>query len=123
MEVVFSRYFRDCYANFSESDRRKIYSFYEHVKKHGLVELEGRNKNSDNVHKDDPNFLEKVAYAIKHKLWHYHIGIVRYDLSRPFGHRTSEWVLHYVNESPESIKIADLDWHPPFRLPTEERLD
>lgn len=46
-----------------------------HVRDFGLHDLVGRNKSSDNVPTDDPNWTAKVKYAQEHNLWHYHIGI------------------------------------------------
>lgn len=46
---------------------------------------------SANVHKDDPNWSDKVAYAQKYQLWHYHIGIPEYRLSR-HGDFVSEYI-------------------------------
>lgn len=37
--------------------------------------LRGKDVNSDNVPHDDAKWLEKVRYAQKHALRHYHIGI------------------------------------------------
>ncbi|HHL0960296.1 TPA: hypothetical protein ACQVH3_005083 [Serratia marcescens] len=123
MDILFSRAFQKNYKNFPEADRRKIWEFREHVKRIGMKNLEGRNKNSDCVNKDDPNFISKVKFAVKHDLWHYHIGIARYDTKKPFGDRTSEWVLHYINHQPEQIKVVDMGRHPPFIAPLESYLD
>ncbi|OKP31342.1 hypothetical protein [Serratia fonticola] len=106
-------------VNYPDEDKKKIYAFLLHVKNNGFHGLEGRNKSSDNVHKDDPGYLEKVRLAVQHKLWHYHIGIVEYDYSKPHGDRTSEYVLHYMNECiPQEVKIVDFSSHPPFRPPS-----
>lgn len=102
-----------------KDDSQKVFNFVTHVKQHGLANLEGRNKNSDDVPKDDPQFLAKVQRAREKKLWHYHIGIKCYKAGTVFGDRTSRWVLHYANHSPESIRLAMLDYHPPFRLPSD----
>ncbi|MDN8598642.1 hypothetical protein Q0A17_04290 [Citrobacter sp. S2-9] len=123
MDVAFNKIFKSRYANLPDSDKKKIFAFYQHVQQKGLTLLEGRNKNSDNVPKDDPDFLAKVQYAQANKLWHYHIGIEKYDMQRPFGARTSEWILHYINDVPTCIKIADLDSHPPFSLPAQPFLE
>jgi len=105
--------------NFPREDRKLIQEFINHVKVNGLVGLEGRNKSSDNVPTDDPDFLSKVRLAQRCKLWHYHIGIDEYDCSKVFGDRTSEYVLHYKNEHcPGEIKVVDFSPHPPFRPPS-----
>lgn len=106
-------------ANYPQEDRLKIISFIIHLKNSGFSGLEGRNKSSDNVHKDDPHYPTKVALAIQYKLWHYHIGIDEYDYSKPYGDRTSEYVIHYINELvPQEIKVVDFSAHPPFRPPS-----
>jgi len=123
VDVAFGKFFKKTYVNLPESDKRKIYDFVEHVRHRGMIGLEGRNKNSDAVDKNDPEFLLKVRYAIAHRLWHYHIGILEYDCTRPFGERTSEWILHYMNNHPHLVRIVDMDRHPPFRLPEKESPD
>lgn len=106
----------------SKDDSLKVFSFVEHVKVQGLVNLEGRNKNSNNVPTDDPHFVAKVQRATEKKFWHYHIGIEQYKPGTAFGDRTSEWVLHYANHEPQFIRLAMLDFHPPFRLPHDDWL-
>ncbi|QFH71005.1 hypothetical protein FR762_15325 [Enterobacter sp. E76] len=110
--------------NFPKDDKEKIFNFIKYVQQNGLSGLEGRNKCSDCVDKNDPQFITKVRYAVENNLWHYHIGIVEYDLSYPHGDRTSEYVLHYVNNNviPE-IKLVDFSGHPPFKLPLQSYLN
>lgn len=124
MKVEIGKLFGREVLNFPPDDQTKILAFINAVKSNGLVNLEGRNKNSDEVPKDDVEFVSKVRTAQAHKLWHYHIGIVDYDLTKPFGNRTSEYVLHYKNEMiPDEIKIVDFSSHPPFRPPTAPYLE
>lgn len=105
--------------NFPDDDRKKIKAFIDHLKANDFSGLEGRNKSSDNVPTDDRDFVNKVKVALQYRLWHYHIGIDAYDMAKPFGDRTSEYVLHYMNElTPGEIKIVDFSSHPPFRPPT-----
>lgn len=47
--------------------------------------------------------------------------ILSYDEEKPFGDRTSEYVLHYQRFT-EKIKIVDYSAHPPFHLPNENYL-
>lgn len=108
-------------ANFPEADLLKIWQFKQHVETQGLVNLAGRNKSSDNVPKDDPQWALKVAKAQAYHLWHYHIGIPDYDKSNGFGDYTSAYVLHYVREE-DFIKIVDFTAHPPFKLPNDPYL-
>ena len=107
--------------HFPKADRQLINKFIVHIQNFDFTNLEGRNKSSDNVHKDDPHFAQKVQYARENHLWHYHIGILAFDLSKPFGDRTSEYVLHYQRFS-DRIKIVDYSAHPPFNLPSASYL-
>ncbi|PHM70397.1 hypothetical protein [Xenorhabdus kozodoii] len=110
--------------NYPIEDKKKILAFIKHTQQNGLRELEGRNKSSDDVDKDDPFFPTKVKFAQQHKLWHYHIGVVEYDLSKPFGDRTSEYVLHYINQLvPDELKVVDFSGHPPFKMPLSSYLN
>jgi len=107
------------YANFPPEDQGKINSFIERYQKSGFDELLGKNVPSCNVPHDDREFVKKVKYAQKHKLWHYHIGIPDYSLSECKTYKTSEYVLHYQKLSFNEIKIVDFGYHPPLSLPTE----
>lgn len=58
VKVLLGKLFAQAYVNFPESDRRKIMLFIQHLSTYGFHGLVGRNKSSDNVHPDDPNWLE-----------------------------------------------------------------
>ncbi|MFB2538556.1 MULTISPECIES: hypothetical protein [unclassified Acinetobacter] len=77
--------------------------------------MTGRNKASHEVPTDDPNWRDKVSYAQKYHLWHYHIGIPHYENSS-YGDQVSEYILHYMRLENE-IKLVALSYHPPFELP------
>ena len=122
MQVNLSPTFKSYLKNYPKSDQLKIANFISHVQKHGLTNLEGRNKSSDNVPTDDPNWLNKVKQAKMYNLWHYHIGIP--DYSGIFGDKTSEYVLHYrLDETSNCITIVYMSPHPPFELPDKEYLE
>ncbi len=106
--------------NFPERDLDIIAEFIEHLKQHGFIGLVGRNKSSDNVPTDDPLWSEKVAYAQKHNLWYYHIGIPQYELTDK-GDKVSEYIVHYIRGD-NTVKIVDFNRHPPFRLPSTDYL-
>lgn len=103
---------------FPEKDLAKIWQFKQHIETYGFEGLVGRNKSSDEVPKDDPYWAEKVLKAQQHSLWHYHIGIPDYDISRGVGDYTSKYILHYV-KGDGFIRIVDFTPHPPFKLPSE----
>ncbi|MBK5075193.1 hypothetical protein I2492_19600 [Budviciaceae bacterium CWB-B4] len=123
MNVSLGKVFAKELRNYPPEDRLKILGFIAHVKEHSFHGLEGRNKESHHVDRNDPDFIVKVKFAIDNNLWHYHIGIVMYDMSKPFGDRTSEYVLHYMMASSQNTKIVDLSAHPPFRFPSSSYLD
>lgn len=120
MKVILTPLFAQFLKNFPKDDRNKIRDFIEHVEQFGFDGLLGRNKSSDNVPTDDPNWSKKVSYAQKYKLWHYHIGIPKYEMATN-GEYVSEYILHYIREENE-IKLVALSYHPPFELPTEQYL-
>lgn len=115
-KIAKSSLFEKHYKNFPLRDKQLIAQFVKHIIEHGFEGLEGRNKSSDNVPKNDPHWSRKVAFAQKHHLWHYHIGIIKYDESKPFGDRTSEYILHYQLLG-DTVKLIDYTYHPPFELP------
>lgn len=117
MKVSLSKNFARHFLNFPKSDQEKIRAFIEHVELYGLQGLQGRNKSSDDVPKDDLNWLEKVKYAQENCLWHYHIGIPTYVQANN-GDWVSEYVLHYQwLVEHDMIRIVDLSAHPPLVLP------
>ena len=86
-----------------------------------------RNKSSDNVDTDHPNFSTLVKYAQKHKLWHFHIGFYDYNYEikgyevSPKNDLTSQWVVHYQLHGDSHINAIDITPHPPFDLPPEDK--
>ncbi len=121
VEVTTSNDFKIKFPNFPKSDKEKILAFITHIKQFGLNGLIGRNKSSDNVPKNDPNWTAKVKYAQKHHLWHYHIGIPNYETATN-GEQVSEYILHYQRFDNE-IRLVSMSYHPPFELPTENELN
>lgn len=120
MKVRYGSKFKQNLKNFPVKDQLKIKKFVEHIEQFDFEGLQGRNKNSDNVPKDHPNWAERVTYAQKYKLWHYHIGIPCYIQSE-HGDYVSEYVLHYIKEN-DYIILVDMSLHPPLQLPTPEYL-
>lgn len=121
IKVLFGEKIAKELQNLPEQDLIKIWQFKTHVEEFGFDGLAGRNKCSDDVPNDDPNWSIKVEKAQRYALWHYHIGIPRYDMSNDFGNYTSEYILHYV-KGEDYIRIVDFSRHPPFTLPSESYL-
>lgn len=120
VNVSVTEHFRARYRNYPPKNRKKISKFIAEVKANGFGGLEGRNKFSDDVSPDDPDFVVKVRFVHEHCLWHYHVGIHIYEPDTPYGDRTSMFVLHYKRFDPTNISVNHLSPHPPFVLPTLE---
>lgn len=99
----------------------KVYVFITHVRENGLVNLEGRNKNSDEVPEHYEDYEERIKKAREKRWWHYHIGIDQYS-GFIFGDKTSEYIIHYANYNPLYIRLGKLDYHPPFLIPFDDWL-
>lgn len=120
VDVSVTEHFKARYKNFPEKNRKKISRFIAEVRANGFAGLEGRNKYSDDVSPNDPDFVAKVRFVNEHCLWHYHVGIDCYEPGTLHGDRTSMFVLHYKRMSPTKISVNHLSPHPPFTLPTLE---
>ena len=119
MRTLFAKHFK----NFPQQDRTLIVQFILHLQEHGKTNLVGRWKNSNEVDNDDPNWMDKVTYANKHKLYHYHIGIPQYDKTKGVGQYTSEYMIHFQwYKELDEVWLADYGPHP-FAMPTEHYLD
>lgn len=120
VNVSVTEHFKARYKMFPRANREKISAFISEVMNSGFANLEGRNKFSDDVSTDDPDFIAKVRFVNEHCLWHYHVGIHDYEPGTPYGDRTSMFVLHYKRIDPANISVNHLSPHPPFTLPTLE---
>ncbi len=121
-KVELGKLFSSEYLNYPSDDQKKIREFIRYFMENGFDGLIGKNTNSNNVHPQNPNFINIVAYAHKYKLWHYHIGIPEYVKSKSNSYSTSEYVLHYQLFSAQHIRIVDMSSHNPFSLPSEDYL-
>ncbi|EMY3023665.1 hypothetical protein AAIL56_001504 [Salmonella enterica] len=121
IHVSFSKYFIHVFNGLPKNEQNKIVNFISHLKKYAWSNLEGRNKKSDDINPKLPDYQDKINFVNKFNLWHYHIGIKKYDVRKKYGDRTSRFVLHYMNKS-EKVRIVDMSEHPPFVLPAQYRL-
>lgn len=117
MRVDFSPKFLQLLNTLDEQSQDKIAEFVDYVEQNGLRGLQGRNKSSVPINPHTKKQQANSAYAQKHCLWHYHIGIPEYV--GEYGDMTSEYVLHYQRFNDE-IVLVDLLPHPPFVLPVLE---
>lgn len=115
MKVEFRPEFRAFLANQSETMQDIVADFVAHVEEYGLKDLQGRNKSSALPNPQTKRQQANFAYAQKHCLYHYHIGIPCYV--GEWGDCTSEYVLHY-QKFDDGIVLVALTAHPPFELPT-----
>jgi hypothetical protein len=131
-----SEILKDKVKKLSKREKGKVFEFFQTFQDGGFTAIDNyfiegyrvRNKSSDNVRTDDPDFVSKVKFAQKHDLWHFHAGfydfgydIEGYEVSSN-GELTSQWVIHYQKFSDNHINVADLTPHPPFDLPPEDAL-
>lgn len=119
MRVIFSNLFNDILENLDEQTQTAVDEFVFHVKKYGLKKLKGRNKSSA-VPSTTKKGIERFKFAQKHCLWHYHLGVPEY-VKQSDGDFTSKMIVHYIRFD-EFIVLVDITEHPPFALPTIDKL-
>lgn len=119
MKVIFADWLSANFLNFDSELQNKIVEFAVHVETHGLHGLAGRNKSSVDLTNTTKKGIEKAKFAQKYCLWHYHIGLPKYVGEH--GDMTSQMVLHYMRYN-ELIVIVDIGEHPPFQLPTANKI-
>lgn len=107
------------FYKFDINDISKVAKFTFHIEEQGFLNLQGRNKKSNNPPTDDPKFTQKAQFAIEYKLFHYHIGIPHYEIS-PSGDLTSDYVLQYSYDQQNGyVDIINVEYHP-LELPSKE---
>lgn len=119
MKVETSLAFDEQLALLSHADRIKIALFVQHVQQQGLKNLQGRNKSSAPQNPRTKKERANFDYAQKYCLWHCHIGIPEYVGDD--GDMTSEYILHYQRFD-DKIVLVDISTHPPFILPSQDKL-
>ncbi|QNK30681.1 hypothetical protein HF675_13585 [Serratia sp. JUb9] len=123
ISVTYSKSFISLMQNLSKEEVKLIGDFITMLKTSGFSALPGRNKPSTGVSKKHRGRVKLIQYAIANHLWHYHIGHVQYDQSKPFGDWTSSHVVHYQNEmQANSIRFVHYDSHPPMKMPDQKTL-
>jgi hypothetical protein len=110
-----------------KADRTAINVFIATFVQHGLADQTryvGRVSPSwMNIPTDHPNY----KYAQENHLWHYHIGIPKYQGAQAWG-KTSDWILHFQwQDRGDRVELVDLyahhDQDGKFRLPTADYLE
>lgn len=122
MQVDLSKWFAGYLDRLSEDDYDKIDNFIQHVETYGLIGLKGANRKSDRVNQNSETAKADEEFAQKYNLWHYHIGIPKYDMTKGFGKYTSDFYLHY-ERYPERIRIVGMNDHKPFELPIQKMIE
>lgn len=123
LKVDLSDYFVTLFQGFPPSDKLAISNFISHCQAYGLVNLPGKLSSTTNVPGIDPQYYEKVAFAKEYYLWHYHIGIPRYEPPRNSFQRyqTSDWVVHFQRfPGNKEIRLIDYGFHNPMHMPKRE---
>lgn len=83
MIVIFSDWFKyEQYPHLNIGFKLKLNEFREAVLNDDMSVLKGRNKSSDDVDFDNNNFINDIKFAQQYNLWHYHLGIPKYEQSK-----------------------------------------
>lgn len=131
-----SEVLKDKLKKLGKAERRKVFDFFQAFEQGGFPAINSysiqgyivRNKSSDNVDPNDPDFAAKVKFAQENLLWHFHIGFYDYNYTingytlSQNGDLTSQWVIHYQKFADNHINVVDLTPHPPFELPSKDSL-
>lgn len=113
----FDHLYRECLP---PADLDKIDDFTEHFIAYGFDGLPGKLARSWNVPGSDVEYEAKKRFAVEHYLWHYHIGIPKYEPPRFSGnsYMTSDWVVHFQRFPGDMrIRLVDYDCHNPMHMP------
>lgn len=121
MKVIFAHWLNDNLPTFDTKLQNAVVDFALYVEVNGLKGLVGRNKSSTLPNPRTKKQRQRFAFAQKHCLWHYHLGIPCY-VEQANGEMTSECILHYSYYE-DMIVLVDVSTHPPFELPSDDKLD
>lgn len=119
MRVIFANWLTQNFLSLDDAVRLAIAEFAVHVEQQGLRGLKGRNKSSA-VPSTTKKGIERFKFAQKYCLWHYHLGVPEY-VEQSDGNFTSAMIVHYIRFD-EFIVLVDIAEHPPFALPTTDKL-
>ena len=125
--------FKEKSKNFGMSEKIKIKRFMDEFSNGGFNAIDNylidsykvRNKSSDDISKDDNDFIVKVQHALQHNLWHYHAGFYNINNEYPIdnGYKlsdkndlVSQWLIHYQKISDSHIVLVDIMPHPPLNI-------
>ena len=122
VSVTYSQSFIRLMKTLSTEELKLIGDFVTLLKTTGYSSLPGRNKPSTEVSKNHAHRIKLIQYAIDKDLWHYHVGHVKYNQSKPFGDWTSSHVIHYQNGENSNARFVHYASHPPMRLPHKSSL-
>lgn len=121
MKVIYSDWFKyQQYPKLEIGFKLKLNEFKQAIIDDNISSLKGRNKNSDNQDKNNPNFMNDVKFAQKYNLWHYHLGIPNFTKSAD-GDLVSDWMLHY-RLLKDTVIIVQISQHP-FKFPEEKMME
>lgn len=120
--VSYSNHFLNKISSISDAELTLIGNFTSHFIKNGFSALPGRNKPSTGVSEKYYGRIKLIQYALTNKLWHYHVGHIKYNQAKAFGDWTSEYVVHYQKLNNKSIRLISYSKHPPFIMPKPSTL-
>lgn len=119
-DEVFNLYYTQ---RFSKSTVAKIDDFIDHYVTYGLNNWKGKIRSSANVPYNYPDRIALINKAVKHNLWHVHIGEPIWKKSQNGDYYVSDWVLQFKKLSNYHIILVELSWHNPMLLPSDEILE
>lgn len=128
--VSFSETFNLYYTTrYSSKTVDKIDDFIEHFERYGLFGDKskgypawvGKVAPSWNVPENYPDREAIEAHARANKLWHAHLGDPVFIDTFHGKYKVSDWVIHFQKMSDTHIKLLELGYHDPMKLPEDFR--
>lgn len=100
-----SKYFSLKFDTLDYQFKRAIIDFLNHYKQYGLNNLTGK---LVPTYKQQDKLSEEYDFCFKNNLWHYHVGVPIYRLSKNGKYCTSLYLLHFSKVSNQEIKLLDI---------------